>query len=474
MKRIKKIIFILITIIALLSPMSFVLISAFSLTPVYTNAFSNVLYNKYTRLRQNKNEKKIIIIGGSSVPFSLRSSLVEKELPQYKCIDFGLYAAIGNKVMIDLSKESINEGDIVIISNEISSQSMSLYFSGLEYLKAVDGHFNMINKLKYNDKKKVIADLSSFAMQKLNLSKQNLINPEGIYNRNSFDTTYFDINSSLCESNILPLDYDPTMEINLTEDISKEFFSYLNNFSNYCKKRKANIYFRFSPMNIKAISRESNIDKYYQYINSNINFDIMGNIYNSIIESGYFYDSNYHLNNAGAINFTKKLIQDIKLTLKDDSKTNIENREIPKKDTELKDDLNNSDSAYFIYKEENNNYIITGLTDEGKGKESLIIPASYKGKNVIYFNQDVFQNNPNIKNITIQNNITTLFDHSFINSKLETIEIKNTKPNTLKVGLHLLDNNKIKVYVPDSSYNEYLLDYSWSNYTNYIYKLSAK
>ena len=60
--------------------------------------------------------KKIVIVGGSSVAFGFDSQKIEQAFPGYKVVNFGLYADLGTKVMLDLSEDHISEGDIVIVA----------------------------------------------------------------------------------------------------------------------------------------------------------------------------------------------------------------------------------------------------------------------------------------------------------------------------------------------------------------------
>ena len=76
----------------------------------HENDFTAAIVDKYDRLNAVEG-KKIVFVGGSSLPFGLRCDLVEGELPDYTAVDFGLYAALGTVVMMDLSLSGISEGD---------------------------------------------------------------------------------------------------------------------------------------------------------------------------------------------------------------------------------------------------------------------------------------------------------------------------------------------------------------------------
>ena len=77
----------------------------------FKNTFLGGLKIKIDRI-ESIEEPKIVIIGGSSVPFGVDSKQMEEMLGM-PVVNFGLYATLGTKLMLDLSREYINSGDII-------------------------------------------------------------------------------------------------------------------------------------------------------------------------------------------------------------------------------------------------------------------------------------------------------------------------------------------------------------------------
>ena len=115
----KKILLISFTVfIIILIPV--ILVSfAFGLSPQYDESFYGGMAIKYDRLK-NISERKVVIIGGSSLAFGLRSDLLEQELGM-PVVNFGLYANLGTKYMLAVAKDFIGKDDIVIIAPEQNS-----------------------------------------------------------------------------------------------------------------------------------------------------------------------------------------------------------------------------------------------------------------------------------------------------------------------------------------------------------------
>ena len=107
----KTIITAICVILVLLLPIGGVTGIAVALPEQYGNVFTSRLSEKYDRLN-SIDEPKVIVVGGSSVAFGLDSELLEEYMGM-PVVNFGLYAALGTKVMMDLSRSNIGEGDII-------------------------------------------------------------------------------------------------------------------------------------------------------------------------------------------------------------------------------------------------------------------------------------------------------------------------------------------------------------------------
>ena len=51
-----------------------------------------------------------MLVGGSSLAFGVDSTLLEEEFPGYTVVNFGLYAALGTQMMLELSDGQFREG----------------------------------------------------------------------------------------------------------------------------------------------------------------------------------------------------------------------------------------------------------------------------------------------------------------------------------------------------------------------------
>ena len=108
--------------------------------------------------------------------------------------------------------------------------------------------------------------------------------------------------------------YDPSMTVDFESQLFDEaFVSYANEYAEKLSKRGASIYFGFSPVNeLGAVNGdEENLTAYYWSLREAFSFPAVGNPAEYIIDPHYFFDSNFHLNDSGAILRTKLLADDI-------------------------------------------------------------------------------------------------------------------------------------------------------------------
>ena len=439
----------------------------------------------YSRLK-NTDEKKMIILGTSSVAFGLDTELLENELYdaglEYTVCSFGLYGALGTKIMLDLAKDYINEGDIVIFAPEYIDQELSLFFSSEHTWRAMDGHFEMLSKLDSDNKKTMVGNYTKFVSEKKKYLKEGIkAKTNDVYNKSSFndkcnmiyDRKYNEMDSGFDKNALVKLD---------TSIFDKDFISYVNEYANYVRKQNAEIYYAFSPINALSLDKiysDDDVYNFYCFIQDNFNFKVIGNIKNYILDSEWFYDSNVHLNSSGAIVRTSLLLDDIKTQFGIDSSSNIDLPEKPINTSKI--DIGSGDNSLidcFTYSlKDNGTYEISGVKDGPLDMEEVIVPYSYDGKLITTINEDSFANNIVMKRIVIQENISGLNDGMFNGcSSLKEIVLKQTNPSELSVGQKLLDGTEeCYIYLIDrETLVSYSNSYFWGHYGAYLRVLNEK
>ena len=318
----------------ILAEQVFFLICGFGLPVQFGDTFMGELKSKYERLKETSG-KRIVLVGGSGVAFDCDSALMDDFFPSYEIVNFGMYAGLGTKAVMDLSENYIHEGDIVILSPEQSEQTFSDYFNGEYMWQAADGAFGMLRDLKSENFEAMLGNFPRFALEKLNyVMKGQKPQTDSIYQKKSFNI-YGDIELDTCRENILPNGYDVNQKVRFTEDVVQpEFMDYMNDWAKRLEKKGAVVWYRYCPVNKLSVEDMDDLAAYDVFLRQKLDFPVIGNPENSLMEAEWFFDTNFHLNQPGKEVNTVQLIRDMKAMLGDDRAVTVE---LPENVTQIED-----------------------------------------------------------------------------------------------------------------------------------------
>ena len=479
MKKTQLIITSVLSVLILLSPVIMLFSAVFLTPPVFSETFVGELDEKLDRLDSAEGEK-LVVIGGSSVAFGIDSALMEKYLER-PVVNFGLYAALGTKLMLDLSRHAIGEGDTVVLAPELDRQTLSMYFSAESTLEAMDDDYGMIKYVRGDDKLSLLGGLFAHAGKKLKYLREGIPSPSGVYNSKSFNE-YTDVKYSATDSegnvlwsrneNVMQLYYDPATRIELVEDVlSEDFVSYLNEYIAFCEGKGATVYFSYCPMNRLAIKEgltDTDVTAFAKYLEKKINCEFISYIDSYIIEEGYFFDTNYHLNETGVLLRTKTLIEDIMIAEGSFRAVDIDVPKAPPLPTlDVKFFGEDENDKYFTYETlPNGALMISGLTELGKCEEHLTVPLGANYTKVSAIGANAFSGGiAKSVTVTADTNLRNLLDGSFADTTVTDLYIyydfadENGIADEAQKLAPASDFFGITIHVP--KYSQYLTHYDW-------------
>lgn len=416
----------------ILAEQVFFLICGFGLPVQFGDTFMGELKSKYERLKETSG-KRIVLVGGSGVAFDCDSTLMDDFFPSYEIVNFGMYAGLGTKAVMDLSENYIHEGDIVILSPEQSEQTLSDYFNGEYMWQAADGAFGMLRNIKSENFETMLGNFPRFALEKLNyVMKGQKPQTDSIYQKKSFNT-YGDIELDTCRENILPNGYDVNQKVRFTEDVVQpEFMDYMNDWAKRLEKKGAVVWYRYCPVNKLSVEDMDDLAAYDVFLRQKLDFPVIGNPENSLMEAEWFFDTNFHLNQPGKEVNTVQLIRDMKAMLGDDRAVTVE---LPEKPHRTWGDVS-AETRIWTAKD----------SETYQGEETIVIPE----------------------------NVTQIEDYAFSNcAGLKQIVLEQKDPSKCIVGQHLLDGTGAEILVPQMSVDSYKRNYFWSVYAGRIGKVTA-
>lgn len=416
----------------ILAEQVFFLICGFGLPVQFGDTFMGELKSKYERLKETSG-KRIVLVGGSGVAFDCDSALMDDFFPSYEIVNFGMYAGLGTKAVMDLSENYIHEGDIVILSPEQSEQTFSDYFNGEYMWQAADGAFGMLRNLKSENFEAMLGNFPRFALEKLNyVMKGQKPQTDSIYQKKSFNT-YGDIELDTCRENILPNGYDVNQKVRFTEDVVQpEFMDYMNDWAKRLEKKGAVVWYRYCPVNKLSVEDMDDLAAYDVFLRQKLDFPVIGNPENSLMEAEWFFDTNFHLNQPGKEVNTVQLIRDMKAMLGDDRAVTVE---LPEKPHRTWGEVS-AETRIWTAKD----------SETYQGEETIVIPE----------------------------NVTQIEDYAFSNcAGLKQIVLEQKDPSKCIVGQHLLDGTGAEILVPQMSVDSYKRNYFWSVYAGRIGEVTA-
>ena len=416
----------------ILAEQVFFLICGFGLPVQFGDTFMGELKSKYERLKETSG-KRIVLVGGSGVAFDCDSALMDDFFPSYEIVNFGMYAGLGTKAVMDLSENYIHEGDIVILSPEQSEQTFSDYFNGEYMWQAADGAFGMLRDLKSENFEAMLGNFPRFALEKLNyVMKGQKPQTDSIYQKKAFNT-YGDIELDTCRENILPNGYDVNQKVRFTEDVVQpEFMDYMNDWAKRLEKKGAVVWYRYCPVNKLSVEDMDDLAAYDVFLRQKLDFPVIGNPENSLMEAEWFFDTNFHLNQPGKEVNTVQLIRDMKAMLGDDRAVTVE---LPEKPHRTWGDVS-AETRIWTAKD----------SETYQGEETIVIPE----------------------------NVTQIEDYAFSNcAGLKQIVLEQKDPSKCIVGQHLLDGTGAEILVPQMSVDSYKRNYFWSVYAGRIGEVTA-
>ena len=450
-----------------------------TLPNVYENTYYAALVDKFDYLKSKADKKKIILVGGSNVAFGFNSELLEKEFPEYEVVNFGLYAGLGTKIMMDLALPFVGEGDMVFLIPETNSQSMSLYFSPVSTWKAIETERGIYDYLPSDNQSSMQGNYFNYINEKKEFSEP--IPGSGIYQRKNFndhfDFEYLDDEgNSLRSQNTMSQHYDPSMTIDFKSELLNESFTeYANEYNRLMAQKGAKLYFEFSPMNELGVENADleSLSNFYWLLRESFDFPVIGNPEEYVIDPHYFFDSNFHLNDAGAIYRTKIFADDIYRDVFDlakDSSINVPD-EPSYPDIVIGED---SESVkYFDLVENGTGYTLVKVKDEYSSAKNIEIPMYYNGKVINFIGSRCFSNCTKLKQIVIPKTISSIENSAFANSfNLKSAVILQNDPNKISVDFTggLVDGvlQDFVFLIPESGRSAFSVDYYWGPYYSFM------
>lgn len=457
----KRIIRLLVGALLLLAlPLSILSVGAM-LPEFYGETYYAVLPQMYSRLKEIE-EPKILVIGGSNVAFGLDSGLLEELLREegydYTVCPFGLYAAVGTGAMLDLSRDSLKAGDIVVLAIEPTSETMSAYFGAGAFWKCAESTPELVLSLDKPRQAALFGSYISYLQERFAIAQSGEAPvTRGVYAAASFDERcdlVYDRPGNLMAGGV---DRSVTVDFSALQ-ISDAFARQVQEYCDYAQKQGASVVLSFSPVNRGCISdpSEAAVESFFRRCTDAFSCPVISDPNRYILESGWFYDSNFHLNNAGAQVRTQLLAQDLLPLLGCYRDPGYVLPPMPP--SAYRVEQSETDGEYFLFQPDGRGtgLLISGLSESGKMRTELHVPASHEGLPVLGFADHALADSPMLEILWIPESVTHLQAGLFRNAqRLSKLMLEHSAyPCGIAEGT-IPKDRRITIHVPADTYPMY-------------------
>lgn len=279
----------------------------FGLPQQFNKTYQHALYLQVRALSHIRSPK-IVVMGDSSVPFSLDAAKMSHIMKQ-PVQTLGIHSGTSIQYILNLSKTNVQHGDTMVLELVPDTEDS---FSPSIVLTACENHFDMYRSFTWDDWDKVIRYYPTYLLKKVKYCCHIQDQETPSYSIHAFDRKgnyiYFRV-GCLPRPRIKFSDQDTVLK---RKDYDEKMIAFLNDYSLYCKQRGATFLVSFPPFLDESLSpRSDSINDVQKYLASRLKAPIITNLATRSLPRRYFYNNDSHCNTAGAERVTKDLANEI-------------------------------------------------------------------------------------------------------------------------------------------------------------------
>ena len=451
-----------------------------SLPSIYGESYYAELAPMTERLYRAHGQK-LVLIGGSNIAFGLDVELLEQILLDkgfaYTVCPYGLYAAVGCSAMLSLSEDALSQGDLVILAMEPMDETLSSYFGASAFLKCTEDAPWLLRKLNGDQRRAALGNYVSYLQERLSVLRSGALpEAQGVYSKAAFgENCNLDYERA---GNIMALGFDTAESVDLqTLQIEESFAEQVNDYCRAAEKRGAAVYLSFSPVNRSALAEETEeaMLAYFSLFQQTFACPVISDPHRYVLDSAWFYDSNFHLNSAGARLRTIRLAEDIRAQLGCCEPVGLP---LPASPASAYQPTGTAGSAEDFLLEsiaDGAGWQVTGLRDTALDKTSLELPASFEGKPVVGFASSALAEADKLEELRLPESIETIPEAAFSRCPALRRLVLLHESAPCGVSEHSFDGAEaLRVYVPEKAWPLYRDGYGceanpWTPFLSRIY-----
>lgn len=433
-----------------------------SLPPCYQDSYYAELPVLYRRLTGSPG-KRLILVGGSSVAFGVDADLLERTLArygyEYTVCPFGLYAAVGVSAMLELSQSQLREGDVVVLAIEPAGEALSGYFGASAFWKCTEEAPELLAAVGPAHRAALAGNYAGYLQERTAIcSSGQFPQGEGAYAKSSFDE-----NGNMIfyrAGNVMALGWDTGAPVDLAAvSVSPDLARQVSRYCRTARERGAQVYLSFGPVNRSALEGdpEEGAAAYFRACLDAFGCQAISDPNRYILDIGWFYDSNFHLNSAGAALRTCLLAEDLLAQFGCYEQLDLPWPAMPEPAPPAAEDT--PDSGWFSYSAvggSGGGYVVSGLTQAGLAQSRLTVPASFEGKPVVGIEARALDGAAALEELRLPETVESLPDGAFSDCPALTRLVLEHTRRLCRITERTFEGApQVRVYVPAEAYPLY-------------------
>ncbi|MCI9152724.1 MAG: leucine-rich repeat protein [Ruminococcus sp.] len=292
--------------------------------PVYSGNYFDTFQDKYDRLLQLKDQKKIVLFSGSSTRFGYDSTMIDEAFEEYEVVNMGVFAYTPALPQLQLILECMQEGDILLHAPEFDASNRQ--FCGqkaLDYatFAMMESGYDVFTKLDIRDFEQVFTAFSSYNAGREGMEKKNYKISASHYDEDGIPVEEDSYNEygDYCLYRPNSAEEQPIYGLPVHYTVNAfpkgQYIEPLNAVYEQFLEKGADVYFTYSPRNQYAVSEESTPEeraRLHQYFQENLIVPVITELEDSLVSGVYLYGTDNHLSTEGVEIRTRRIIQELK------------------------------------------------------------------------------------------------------------------------------------------------------------------
>ena len=280
-----------------------------SLPAMFQGSLMGSVYVKQ-QLVQNTPGKRVLVVGGSSVPYSIQCEQVAEEAGM-PCIAMGATAYLGLEYYLALIDGELHPGDIVVLAPEFAMLQNAVSYSTT--WMAVENSPSLLAALPVSYWPGMVSSYYTYSRQKLDLLRQKgapAATPQEQYAAFGFGP-WGDIVAE--RESMLESGYDKNNILTLDDSsLSDEVVKAVRRFAKQAQKAGATVVLTWAPFDELAYTGAAQqLEEFQTQLESRTGLPYIGRLADCMLSAELFYDSNNHLTTEGAALRTRMLLDDL-------------------------------------------------------------------------------------------------------------------------------------------------------------------